>query len=50
MLARILAAEYKGKWFAPLIDNPEYKGQWKPRKIPCVARPSSFALARPQRV
>ena len=29
-----LAAEYKGKWFAPLIDNPDYKGPWAPRKIP----------------
>lgn len=27
------AAEYKGKWFAPLIDNPDYKGPWAPRKI-----------------
>ena len=26
-------AEYKGKWFAPLIDNPDYKGPWAPRKI-----------------
>ena len=25
---------YKGKWYAPLIDNPAYKGEWKPRKIP----------------
>lgn len=26
--------EYKGKWYAPLIDNPAYKGVWKPRLIP----------------
>jgi hypothetical protein len=25
---------YKGKWYAPLIDNPAYKGEWAPRKIP----------------
>lgn len=24
----------QGKWFAPLIDNPEYKGVWAPKKIP----------------
>lgn len=30
-------AAYKGKWFAPLIDNPEYKGPWAPRQIPYVA-------------
>lgn len=23
----------QGKWFAPLIDNPDYKGPWAPRKI-----------------
>ncbi|TFK70453.1 Calreticulin-domain-containing protein [Pluteus cervinus] len=26
--------DYKGKWYAPLIDNPAYKGEWAPRKIP----------------
>ncbi|KAI0249552.1 Calreticulin family-domain-containing protein [Lactifluus subvellereus] len=26
--------QYKGKWFAPMIDNPAYKGVWAPRKIP----------------
>lgn len=25
---------YKGKWYAPMIDNPAYKGPWAPRKIP----------------
>lgn len=25
--------EYKGKWYAPMIDNPAYKGEWAPRKI-----------------
>lgn len=24
---------HQGKWFAPLIDNPDYKGPWAPRKI-----------------
>lgn len=32
-------AEYKGKWFAPMIDNPAYKGEWAPRKI---ANPNYF--------
>jgi hypothetical protein len=27
-------SDYKGKWFAPLIDNSAYKGEWAPRKIP----------------
>lgn len=31
--------EYKGKWYAPMIDNPEYKGEWAPRKI---ANPDYF--------
>ena len=22
-----------GEWEAPMVDNPEYKGLWKPRKI-----------------
>ena len=26
--------EYKGKWYAPMIDNPAYKGEWAARKIP----------------
>jgi 116 kDa U5 small nuclear ribonucleoprotein component len=26
--------DYKGKWYAPMIDNPAYKGVWAPRKIP----------------
>lgn len=26
--------DYKGKWYAPMIDNPAYKGPWAPRKIP----------------
>lgn len=26
--------EYKGKWYAPMIENPDYKGPWSPRKIP----------------
>ena len=26
--------DYKGKWYAPMIDNPAYKGEWAPRKIP----------------
>ena len=25
---------YKGKWTPPQIKNPAYKGQWKPRQIP----------------
>lgn len=25
---------YKGKWKPPMIDNPNYQGIWKPRKIP----------------
>lgn len=25
--------DYKGKWFAPMIENPAYKGEWAPRKI-----------------
>jgi hypothetical protein len=25
--------DYKGKWYAPMIDNPDYKGPWAPRKI-----------------
>lgn len=24
--------EEDGQWEAPLIDNPEYKGEWKPKK------------------
>ncbi len=24
---------YKGKWYAAMIDNPDYKGEWAPRKI-----------------
>eukprot|EP00931_Biecheleriopsis_adriatica_P070544 TRINITY_DN44304_c0_g1_i1.p1 TRINITY_DN44304_c0_g1~~TRINITY_DN44304_c0_g1_i1.p1 ORF type:complete len:559 (+),score=141.26 TRINITY_DN44304_c0_g1_i1:89-1678(+) len=24
---------YKGKWYAPKIDNPAYKGVWSPRQI-----------------
>jgi hypothetical protein len=24
---------YKGKWYASLVDNPAYKGVWAPRKI-----------------
>ena len=31
--------DYKGKWYAPMIDNPEYKGEWAPRKI---ANPDYF--------
>ena len=31
--------DYKGKWYAPLIDNPAYKGEWAPRKI---ANPDFF--------
>lgn len=31
--------DYKGKWYAPLIDNPAYIGEWKPRKI---ANPDFF--------
>ena len=30
---------YKGKWYAPMIDNPAYKGEWAPRKI---ANPDFF--------
>lgn len=26
--------DYKGKWYAPLIDNPAYIGEWTPRRIP----------------
>jgi hypothetical protein len=26
--------DYKGKWYAPMIDNPAYKGEWAPKKIP----------------
>merc|ERR1712146_730089 len=26
--------EDDGEWEAPLIDNPEYKGEWAPKKIP----------------
>eukprot|EP01113_Clastostelium_recurvatum_P043801 TRINITY_DN7304_c0_g1_i1.p1 TRINITY_DN7304_c0_g1~~TRINITY_DN7304_c0_g1_i1.p1 ORF type:complete len:547 (+),score=177.20 TRINITY_DN7304_c0_g1_i1:44-1642(+) len=26
--------KYKGKWVRPLIDNPAYKGEWKARQIP----------------
>jgi hypothetical protein len=25
--------DYKGKWYAPMIDNPAYKGEWAPRQI-----------------
>ena len=25
---------YRGKWYAPMIDNPDYKGEWAPRLIP----------------
>lgn len=25
--------DYKGKWFPPMIDNPEYKGEWAPKRI-----------------
>jgi len=31
--------DYKGKWYAPMIDNPAYKGVWKPQKI---ANPDYF--------
>ena len=24
-------AEMDGEWEPPMIDNPEYKGEWKPR-------------------
>jgi hypothetical protein len=31
--------DYKGQWFAPMIDNPAYIGEWAPRKI---ANPDYF--------
>lgn len=31
--------DYKGKWYAPMIDNPAYIGEWAPRKI---ANPAYF--------
>ena len=31
--------DYKGKWYAPMIDNPAYIGEWAPRKI---ANPGYF--------
>ncbi|KAF9387930.1 hypothetical protein CPC16_006773 [Podila verticillata] len=33
-----------GKWSAPMIDNPDYKGVWAPRKIP---NPSFFEDKHP---
>ena len=36
--------EYKGKWYAPMIDNPAYIGEWAPRKIP---NPDYFEDATP---
>lgn len=34
----------QGKWFPPLIDNPDYKGPWAPRKI---ANPDYYEDATP---
>jgi len=25
--------EMDGEWEPPMIDNPEYKGEWKPRQV-----------------
>ncbi|KAL6980011.1 hypothetical protein U1Q18_021662 [Sarracenia purpurea var. burkii] len=35
---------YKGKWHAPLIDNPNYKGLWKSLEI---LNPNYFELDKP---
>ncbi|KAG5220329.1 coq1 hexaprenyl diphosphate synthase [Salix suchowensis] len=38
--------DYKGKWYAPLIDNPAYKGEWAPRRSPTLP---TLRISRPSR-
>merc|ERR1712232_9458 len=37
--------EYKGEWKAKRIPNPEYKGVWKPKRIPNPDYEPSTTLA-----
>lgn len=32
----------QGKWSPPMIENPAYKGEWKPRQIRTLNFESSF--------
>ncbi|KAJ3028639.1 UNVERIFIED_CONTAM: hypothetical protein HDU68_001220 [Siphonaria sp. JEL0065] len=40
----VLDLKFLGKWKAPIIDNPDYKGPWPPKKIP---NPTYFEDCKP---